>query len=504
MKKTLLSLTAVVFTAMASLANDYTFIFDGENDINGLTRQTTIDADALEFVPDFSFSEAGIDFSIKKISETGSGFALVNAGGTNAGILVHSGFKSETSITPLVTLTVPNGKITAAKVYMSGSALNALSLFFNESEVDSDNEGALYYWAWSDSEGVESLNFQWDNKFYDRFIHSIEVTYTEDLGGKQECGLAFSETYVEAFTGEEFTAPVLSNPNNLPLTWTSSDQNVATVDAEGQVTIVAAGKTTINVATTGNDDYAAGNAKYDLCVIPTAANIQQMKEFAPELYDRVKVSFPATVTFATGNFAFVIDTEGNAGCVEDIRNQGSTSTTVKTLYKVGNVIPAGWIATNATIYSSVIWQGIPDKVTETVDIVYPVVESVTPEDADRVVVLSKVTFTSRTVSGNTKVYGTTPDGTNYEFQDTYNAPQYPAGTYDVTCVVKYSKRGSTEYFYLAPIAYTESDMAGIDEIEAAPTATTRYYNLQGVEVTTPTPGLYIKTTPTATTKILIK
>ncbi|MDE5555936.1 MAG: hypothetical protein K2J10_12250, partial [Muribaculaceae bacterium] len=73
MKKTLLSLAAVAFTAITSFANDYTLVFDGENDINGLTRQTTIDANSLEFVPEFSFSEEGIDFSIKKISETGNG-----------------------------------------------------------------------------------------------------------------------------------------------------------------------------------------------------------------------------------------------------------------------------------------------------------------------------------------------------------------------------------------------------------------------------------------------
>ncbi|MDE5555669.1 MAG: Ig-like domain-containing protein, partial [Muribaculaceae bacterium] len=484
-------------------ANDYTLVFDGENDINGLTRQTTIDVNSLEFVPEFSFSEAGMDFSIKKISETGNGFALVNAGGTNAGILVYSAFQAATSITPVVSLTVPNGKITAAKVYMSGSALNALSLIFNEKEIDSESEGSLYYWAWSDSEGVETLNFQWDNKFYNRFIHSIELTYTEDLGGKQECGLSFSATEAEAFLGEEFAAPTLSNPNNLPVSWSSSDEQVATIDTDGNVTLAGAGKTTIIAATDGNDEYAAGNTRYLLTVIPSATSIAEMAEFAPEVYDRVKVAFPATVTFANGNFAFVIDAEGNAGCFEDIRNQGSTQA-AKTLYNVGEVIPAGWIATNATIYSSVIWQGIPGKVTETVDVEYPIVEAVTKADVDKVVILSKVTFTTHTAAGNTKAYGTTPDGTQYEFQDTYSVKQYPAGTYDVTCVVRYSKIGSTEYFYLAPISYTESSTTGIKDVDSATTDSAHYFNLQGVEVKSPKAGLYIKATPTQTTKILIK
>ncbi|MDE6367634.1 MAG: hypothetical protein K2K94_00160, partial [Muribaculaceae bacterium] len=222
------------------------------------------------------------------------------------------------------------------------------------------------------------------------------------------------------------------------------------------------------------------------------------------VYDRVKVGFPMTVTFANGNYAYVIDDEGNASCIQDIRNQGNQQTTSKTLYKVGDVIPAGWIATNATAYENIVWQGIPDKVTETVEVQYPVVESVTQADANRVVTLSKVTFSTNTPSGTTKAYGTTADGTRYEFQNTYDVPQQPAGTYDVTAVVRYSKVGSTEYFYLAPIAYTKSDTTGIEVIETDSTDSPRYYNLNGIEVESPKAGLYIKTTSTTTTKILIK
>ncbi|MDE6368120.1 MAG: Ig-like domain-containing protein [Muribaculaceae bacterium] len=168
---------------------------------------------------------------------------------------------------------------------MSGTALNALSLYFNNKEVESENDGALYYWSWNDDEGVETLNFQWNNRYYNRFIHSIELTYSVDLGGKNECGLSFSETEAEAVIGEEFTAPVLSNPNNLPVSWSSSDENVATVDADGNVTLVAGGKTTITAATEGNDEYAAGNTRYVLTVVPYATDIAQMMEFAPEVYD---------------------------------------------------------------------------------------------------------------------------------------------------------------------------------------------------------------------------
>ncbi len=503
MKKTLLSLIAVVCCTVLSPANNHTLVFDGDNDMYGIQRQTTTDANLLEFVPEMSFTEAGIDFSIKKISETGNGFALVNAGGDNAGLCVYSAFASSTSITPQITLTVPDGKISAVKFYMSSvMSLYALSLDFNGKEVDAEKEGTLFYWAWSDEEGTETVTIEWDNTYYARYIHYIEVTYTQDLGGKEESGLGFSEAEAQAILGETFTPPALSNPNDLPLTWTSSDENVATVNADGAVTLVGAGKTIITVSTPGNDRYAEGNARYELSVVPAANNLKEMIQLAPDVYDRIKVNFPLTVTFANLGYAYVLDEDGNAGCINDIRNQGNTSTTAQTIYKAGNIIPAGWIATNATIYSSVIWEGIPDKVVDNVEIEYPVVEAVTPADADRVVTLENVTFTGPTASENTKAYGTTPDGTTYEFQDTYNAKVYPAGTYDVTCVVKYSKVGSTVYFYLAPIDYVDSN-AGIDRIETD-SADTRYFNLHGIGVATPRSGVYIKVSGGKASKLVIR
>ena len=160
-----------------------------------------------------------------------------------------------------VTLTVPGGKISGIKLYMTGYAVHNLTISFNGREVDQESENTSYYWTWSDEEGTESVVFSFTNTYGCRYIKSIEVTYSEDLGGKEECGLAFSEPAAQGIIGEEFTAPVLANPNNLALTWASSDENVATVSAEGVVTLVRGGKTTSSGATECNETYAKGNAK---------------------------------------------------------------------------------------------------------------------------------------------------------------------------------------------------------------------------------------------------
>lgn len=510
MKKAFLSAIALSLIAGGALANEHKLVFDGENDMYGLVRQTTNNANDVEFVPDFSFSEAGINFSLTNTAETGKGFALVNAGGTNAGIFIYSGMAAATYISPKVTLTVPGGKISGVKFYMSGSqnnaALTPLDVVFNGIEVEGERQDDIFCWNWTaEEEAPETVAIEFENKFYTRYIHAIQVTYTEDLGGKQECGLAFSEPTAQAVIGEPFTGPTLANPNGLSIVWTSSEPTVASVDANGTITPLAAGKTIITAATEGNDDYAPGNASYELTVIPTAGNLVELLQVAPEVYDRAKVNFPLTVTYASTSYAYVLDDEGNAGYIYDTRYQDSTSSNVPTIYKKGNIIPAGWIATNGTIYESVIWEGIPGDVEETVEVTYPEVDAVTPADVDRVVILKNVTFTTETASGMTKAYGTTPDGTTYEFQDTYYTAAKPAGTYDVTCVVRYSKRGTTEYFYLAPLKYRESEPIGVEGITTETDGVARYYDLNGTEIAAPsTNALYIKVESGHPAKLILK
>lgn len=74
---------------------------------------------------------------------------------------------------------------------------------------------------------------------------------------------------VETFTatiGEDNEFPVLSNPNELPVTYTSSDENVATIDEDGNITLVAAGETTITATSDETSEFKAGEASYVLVV----------------------------------------------------------------------------------------------------------------------------------------------------------------------------------------------------------------------------------------------
>lgn len=123
---------------------------------------------------------------------------------------------------------------------------------------------------------------------------TIEVTYqdaTEPV--KKNPGLVFSETDVTATIGEPFTAPTLTKETTAEVTYSSDNEEVATVDAQtGEVTIVALGTAKITAQAAENDEYAAGSASYTI----TVKN--------PVL---TEVTLPYTETFKDDQGSFVIE-----------------------------------------------------------------------------------------------------------------------------------------------------------------------------------------------------
>lgn len=93
------------------------------------------------------------------------------------------------------------------------------------------------------------------------------VVQAGEIVQKEEAGLSYDVSTFTATIGEDVEFPVLNNPNELEgITYSSSFENVATVDENGAITLVGAGQTTIKAAFAGNDDYNAGDASYMLVV----------------------------------------------------------------------------------------------------------------------------------------------------------------------------------------------------------------------------------------------
>ncbi|MDD7705741.1 MAG: Ig-like domain-containing protein [Bacteroidales bacterium] len=140
------------------------------------------------------------------------------------------------------------------------------------------------------------------------FLDDVVVTAT-GAATKKAAGLEFSTTSATAVVGQPFTAPTLSNPNNLAVTYSSSNENVATVAADGTVTIKAAGTTTIKATSEETAEYYAGSTSYTLTVATTVDNIAAFKALADKTTAVLKLK-DAQVLYAYNNDMYVRDATG--------------------------------------------------------------------------------------------------------------------------------------------------------------------------------------------------
>ena len=78
---------------------------------------------------------------------------------------------------------------------------------------------------------------------------------------------AWSDATCTAALEVDNTFPTLKNPNTLPVTYTSSNTDVATIDANGNITLVATGTTTITATGAETDTHKSATAIYELNVL---------------------------------------------------------------------------------------------------------------------------------------------------------------------------------------------------------------------------------------------
>ncbi len=105
--------------------------------------------------------------------------------------------------------------------------------------------------------------------------------------------LSFAKESYTAVKGYAFTAPELTNPHNLTVTYTSEDTNIAEVNSTtGAVTIKEIGETVITVTFEGDDTYKTGEVSYTLYVV----DVPVAPTFDPETGSSIAVGQKVRIT----------------------------------------------------------------------------------------------------------------------------------------------------------------------------------------------------------------
>lgn len=241
-------------------------------------------------------------------------------------------------------------------------------------------------------------------------------------------GLSWGTASRDVTIGSEANVfPTLTNPYNVSVSYSSNNESVATINAEGEITLVSAGVANITAKFDGNNEYLAGEATYKL---------------------NVKAAADPSV---------------------DISNTLETAYTVAKAYEL---IEAGQ-GLDKAVYVKGYITNIQEISTQYGNATYSINDEATYDAATALVIF-------RGFYGN-------DGGTNIKFT---TGDEIAEGDVVVVYgkLVDYNGAKQMTSSYIVTI---NGGTTGVEDIEINENAPVEYYNLQGVRVENPANGLYI-------------
>ena len=256
MKKFLLSLAAVVLAGAFAMAEPVTVNFADETTAALLPNKESATPSTVKINEiDFEFMNS------KKGAYSGASYLQISA----------------KKVTPYgyVAFTLPDN-CTKITITTSASASEAVkvSLLAGTNTINKDVQlnakGADF--AFEIPTEYQAAGTKYTLQVTNKYNAQIsKVVFEMGQGGSStliDAGLAFASETINATLGEAVPANALTKGTDAAVVYTSSNVEVATVDAAtGEVTLVAAGTTTIKAATEATEKYKAGEASYTLVVV---------------------------------------------------------------------------------------------------------------------------------------------------------------------------------------------------------------------------------------------
>lgn len=296
--------------------------------------------------------------------------------------------------------------------------------------------------------------------------------------------ISFPETEYAAAIGEPFESPVASTISDGAVTYSSSDESVATVNpATGEVTLVAQGSTVITAAVAATDTYLAGSASYTLTVTdPNAPEVL----FSWTVGGEKVFSFEQQVE--SDKFVWQYNNEyGLKGSAYD--------SSTKTTYACDEVAASPVIDLTQkkevtldfkTVFNNYKVNGVNIDVTKFPgNYAFLVVREEGATEWTRFAEPTAPAAFNWNFFDNETVSLDAYKGKKIQFGFEYVSTEVCAGTWELKDIVV---KGKTEL--------------GVANIELDETAAPVYYNLQGVRVANPGKGLYIVVKGNKSSKVI--
>lgn len=192
-------------------------------------------------------------------------YAEAIAGGKSPELLVSkTNSKVKPSENGTFSATIPMQGI-SGEVKLQYKTNQTLNILINNVSVTPTKSGNDYLCVTTIEAGVENVTIVFSNSS-SKNARLDDIKFYQGTA-KKAPGLSWGTASRQVTLGaEDNSFPTLTNDNNLDVTYSSSNESVATINTTGEITLVAAGSTIITAAFAGNDEYEAGSVSYTLSV----------------------------------------------------------------------------------------------------------------------------------------------------------------------------------------------------------------------------------------------
>ncbi|TOL61035.1 phage tail protein, partial [Vibrio parahaemolyticus] len=195
-----------------------------------------------------------------------SATAYIDDGATASPVIVtnpHAATISYTSSNEATATVDGDGLVT---LVAEGETTITLNIEFDDG-TEAASESAPQQATRSRKKGARSAQSQTRAAATETLTYTLTVAQTNPDAGKEANGATLSASKGVVYTGSPATPVELSNPNDLAVNYSSSDETVAIVDnGTGEITPLAEGSATITLALIGDATYQSSTLTYEVTV----------------------------------------------------------------------------------------------------------------------------------------------------------------------------------------------------------------------------------------------